>query len=139
MARPTVSTSLVLVSPAMILRRLFIATALALIAAPSLAVAADFEGKYTAHRGGYRQEAEIARAADGTYKVGVYVGIEGCSGAFEGIGKIEGAKLIAHLNEKDDACRLVISRTRTGVKIEEDGCITWHGASCDFNGTLRKR
>lgn len=100
--------------------------------------AADFTGKYTSARGGYSQEADITAAADGTYKVGVYAGIEGCSGAFEGVGHIEGAKLVAHLNEKDDACRLTISRTATGITITEDKCGAWHGASCDFNGTLRK-
>jgi hypothetical protein len=124
----------------MIIRRLFIATVTAFVAAPSLAAeAAGFEGKYASHRGGYRQEAEIARAADGTYTVEAVVGAEGCSGLFDGVGRIEGAGLVAHITEKDDACRLVISRTRTGIKIEEDGCTNWHGASCDFNGTLRKR
>ena len=100
--------------------------------------AADFTGKYTSARGGYSQEADIAAAADGSYKVEVYVGIEGCSGAFEGVGHIEGAKLVAHLNEKDDACRLTISRTATGIKIDEDRCFDWHGPSCSFDGTLRK-
>ena len=131
--------TIMLVSPAMIPRHLSIATAIALIAAPSLAAAADFAGKYASHRGGYSQEADITAAADGTYKVGVYVGIEGCSGAFEGVGKIEGATLVAHLNEKDDACRLTISRTATGITIDEDGCFAWHGPSCSFDGTLRKR
>lgn len=130
--------TIMLVSPTMIPRHLSIATVIALIAAPSLAVAADFAGKYASHRGGYSQEADITAAAAGTYKVGVYVGIEGCSGAFEGVGRIEGATLVAHLTEKDDACRLTISRTSTGITITEDKCGAWHGASCDFNGTLRK-
>ena len=101
--------------------------------------AADFAGTYTSKRGGYSQEADITAAADGTYKVGVYVGIEGCSGAFEGVGRIDGAKLIAHLIEEDDGCRLTISRSATGIKIDEDGCFAWHGPSCSFDGTLRKR
>lgn len=101
--------------------------------------AAAFEGKYTFSRGGYSQEADIAAAADGTYKVGVYVGTEGCSGAFDGVARVEGADLVARTAEKDDVCRLIISKTRTGVKITEDSCGDWHGASCDFNGTLRKQ
>ena len=114
----------------------FILCALTFTAAAN---ATDFAGKYTSARGGYSQEADITAAADGTYKVGVYVGIEGCSGAFEGVGQIEGAKLIAHLNEKDDACRLTMSRTATGIRIDENGCFAWHGPSCSFDGTLRKR
>jgi hypothetical protein len=100
--------------------------------------AADFAGKYTFSRGGYSQEADIALAADGAYKVEVYAGTDGCSGAFEGVGNIEGANLVARTTEKDDACRLVFSRTRAGVRIDEDNCLNWHGASCDFNGTLRR-
>ena len=100
--------------------------------------AADFAGKYASHRGGYNQEAEIVAAADSTYKVEVYVGTDGCSGAFDGAGRIEGAALVAHKTD-DDACRLTISRTATGIKIVEDRCLDWHGASCDFNGALRKR
>lgn len=102
--------------------------------------AADFTGNYIFARGGYSQEADIAHAADdGIYKVEVYVGTDGCSGAFDGVGHIEGADLVARTTEKDDVCRLVISKTRAGVKITEDSCGYWHGASCDFNGTLRKR
>src|SRR6185437_7872623 len=125
--------AVVLILPIM-LSRLLITTVIVFMAAPSLAVAADFAGKYATHRGGYSQEADIKAAADGSYEVGVYVGIEGCSGAFEGVGRIEGARLFAHLTEKDDACRLTISRTATGIKIDEDGCTAWHGPSCDFNG-----
>ena len=100
--------------------------------------AADFAGKFTSADGGYRQEADITAAAGGTYEVDVYVGTEGCSGAFEGVGQIEGAKLVAHLTEPGDACRLTMSRTATGIKIDEDGCFAWHGPSCSFDGTLRQ-
>jgi len=102
--------------------------------------AAAFEGKYVFNDGGYSQEAIITRAADGSYKVDVYVGVEGCSGAFTGVGRIEGADLVADGKEDIYACRLVISKTRTGVTIKEgDGCLAFHGASCEFNGTLHKR
>ena len=104
------------------------------------ASAAGFEGTYKSAGGGYSQEADITRAPDGRYKVEVYVGTDGCSGAFAGVGRIEGADLVAHASDKAGPCRLVISKSRAGVTIKEgDGCSYWHGASCGFDGTLGRR
>ena len=103
--------------------------------------AAAFEGKYASSKSGYRQSAEIARTAAG-YSVSIAVGTKGCSGLFEGAGTVQGSKLVARVNDpdaKDDKCRIEISRSPKGIVVQEDQCMTWHGASCDFEGTLRKR
>jgi len=107
----------------------------------SAADAPAFDGKYTFSEDGYRQRADIARTASG-YSVSIVVGTEGCSGSFDGAGTVQGGKLIAHTTDpdfKDDKCRIEISRTAHGISVREDECLTWHGASCDFERTLRKR
>jgi hypothetical protein len=106
------------------------------------ALAADaFAGKYTSSKDGYRQQADIARTAAG-YSVSLVVGIEGCSGSFDGVGAVEGGKLIAHATDADfpdDKCRIEISHAAHGITVNETDCQTWHGPSCGFDGTLRKR
>jgi hypothetical protein len=108
------------------------------------ALAADapgFAGKYTSSKDGYRQQADIARTAAG-YTVSLAVGTEGCSGSFDGAGTVDGGKLIAHSTDPDfpdDKCCIEISRTAHGIIVNENGCETWHGPSCGFDGTLRKR
>ena len=99
----------------------------------------EFGGKYDASKDSYRHSATITRTPNGSYKVNVSVSMRGCLGAFDGIGKIEGATLVARTTEKDDTCRLTISKTSNGIAVNEDKCMAWHGASCEFSGTLRKR
>jgi hypothetical protein len=109
--------------------------------AASAADAANFAGKYTFSKDGYRQQADIARTAAG-YSVSIVVGTEGCSGAFDGVGAVQTGKLIAHATDPDfpdDKCRIEISRTAHGIAVDENDCQTWHGPSCGFDGTLRKR
>ena len=105
------------------------------------ALAADaFAGKYTFSKDGYRQQADIARTATG-YSVSLVTGIEGCSGSFDGVGAVQGSKLIAHSTDPDfpdDKCRIEISRTAHGITVNETECETWHGPSCGFDGTRRR-
>jgi hypothetical protein len=110
-------------------------------AATTAAAAPEFAGKYASSRGGYRQNAEIARTAAG-YSVSIVVGTKGCSGLFEGAGTVQDGKLVARLTDadaKDNKCRIEISRNAKGIAVHEYECLMWHGASCDFEGTLRKR
>jgi hypothetical protein len=110
-------------------------------AATTAAAAPEFAGKYASSRGGYRQNAEIARTAAG-YSVSIVVGTKGCSGLFEGAGTLQDGKLVARLTDadaKDNKCRIEISRNAKGIAVHEYECLMWHGASCDFEGTLRKR
>jgi hypothetical protein len=119
-------------------------TSLFVAALSTSALAADapgFAGKYTFSKNGYRQQADIGRTATG-YSVSLVVGTEGCSGSFDGVGAVEGRRLIAHATDPDfpdDKCRIEILRTAHGITVNENGCETWHGPSCGFDGTLRKR
>jgi hypothetical protein len=104
---------------------------------PSLA----FEGRYRAGWRDYRQELTIKRQDAGRYGVELVVGTEGCSGYFEGIGRVEGATLIARSPppaDPEDKCVVSISRNGRKLEVSEDHC-TWHGASCEFAGTYNKR
>lgn len=115
--------------------------ALALFAAASAQAADTFAGRYTSSKDGYRQQADIARNGNG-YSVSLVVGTEGCSGSFDGIGTVQNGRLIAHTTDpdyKDDKCRIAITRKAHGISVDETDCETWHGPSCGFDGTLRKR
>lgn len=100
-----------------------------------------FEGEYRAGDRSYRQKLVIKRQGDGSYKVEFVVGTEGCSGFFDGLGRLEGGTLIVRSPppvEPEDKC--VVSIVRNGAKLEvtEEDC-GWHGASCEFAGTYRRR
>jgi hypothetical protein len=71
-------------------------------------------------------------------------GTEGCSGYFDGIGRVEGATLAARPPppppaDPDDSCVISASRYGAALEVREDKCLSWHGASCDFDGKYKKR
>ena len=104
---------------------------------PSLA----FEGDYRSGSQAYRQVLKIKKQGD-SYTVELVVGTRGCSGSFDGIGPVEGAKLVVKTTSKEDANdKCVVSISRKGLKldVDEDDCGYWHGASCEFPGTYSKR
>ncbi|HZZ61809.1 MAG TPA: hypothetical protein VFE63_11630 [Roseiarcus sp.] len=100
-----------------------------------------FEGRYAAGDKSYRQELTIAKRADGRFNVTAVVGTEGCSGIIDNaVGAADGDMLKAEGKEGDETCVLVLRRTKQGVSLdEEDGCIDFHGPSCEFSGDYRKR
>jgi hypothetical protein len=100
-----------------------------------------FEGRYVAGSKDYRQELTIARHADGRFNVTAVVGTEGCSGMVaDAIGAADGDTLKAEAKEDNYTCVLVIRRTKKGVSVEEgDGCLNFHGPSCEVAGDYRKR
>jgi hypothetical protein len=105
---------------------------------PSLA----FEGRYRAGGGGYNQELTIKKRSAGSYDVVLVVGTEGCSGYFEGIGAIKGAELAATSPppaDPDDKCVIDVSRHGAALDVTESGCVSFHGASCEFTGRYKKR
>jgi hypothetical protein len=106
-------------------------------ASPSLA----FEGRYRAGDKSYRQELTIKNQGADSYHVEFVVGTEGCSGYFEGTGRLKGAALAVTMPPPPDPlerCTVSISRKGSGLEVTEDDC-TMHGASCEFAGTYRKR
>ncbi len=118
------------------MRRLALALALAAVPAASFA----FEGNWRGGRGNYQQDADITKTADGTWEASLTVGTPGCSGGFDGVGKVEGDALLLRPKEPfgaDDKCVMTVKRKGAGLEIEEDGCLAWHGASCEFSGKYR--
>ena len=100
-----------------------------------------FEGRYVAGSKDYRQELTITKRADGRFNVTAVVGTEGCSGLVsDALGGADGDTLKAEAKEDSFTCVLVIRRTKTGVSVEEgDGCLNFHGPSCEIAGDYRKR
>jgi hypothetical protein len=100
-----------------------------------------FEGRYRADARGYDQELIIRRRGAESYNVTLVVRTEGCSGFFEGAGRVEGATLVARPPPIDPNDKCVVSVSRHGAELEvtDDNCASWHGASCEFSGKYRKR
>ncbi len=105
---------------------------------PSLA----FEGDYRAGSHAYRQVLKIKKRSTDSYSVELVVGTRGCSGSFDGTGRVEGAMLVvktSSTDNPDDKCVVSISRKGSKLDVTEDDCGYWHGASCEFPGTYSKR
>lgn len=108
-----------------------------LAAQPALA----FEGRYVAGSKDYRQELTITRRADGRFDVTAVVGTEGCSGMVaDALGVADGETLRAEAREDTYTCVLDIRRTKKGLSVKEgDGCLNFHGPSCEVSGNYHKR
>jgi hypothetical protein len=103
--------------------------------------ASAFEGRYIAGSKDYRQELVIKRLADGRFNVTATVGTEGCSGLVaDAIGSADGDTLKAEAKEDNYTCVLEVRRTMKGVSVKEgDGCLAFHGPSCEVSGDYRKK
>jgi hypothetical protein len=100
-----------------------------------------FEGHYIAGSKDYRQQLTITHRADGRFVVTATVGTEGCSGQVaDALGAADGDMLKAEAKEDSYTCVLVIRRTKKGVDVREgDGCLNFHGPSCEVSGDYRKQ
>ncbi|MGO8907719.1 MAG: hypothetical protein ACLQDM_00075 [Bradyrhizobium sp.] len=100
-----------------------------------------FEGQYRAGSKEYRQELTIKKQAADSYHVELVVGTEGCSGYFEGVGRVEGATLVVKAPPDDPdggTCAVSISRKGAKLEVTEEDC-NGHGASCEFAATYKRR
>jgi hypothetical protein len=100
-----------------------------------------FEGRYVGGDRTYLQELTIKKSADGGFDVSAFVGKKGCAGSVDASGSAEGDTLKAEAENEvhGGTCVLTLRRTKTGLRVQEDNCIEFHGASCDFEGVYRKR
>jgi hypothetical protein len=101
--------------------------------------AVAFEGNYARSGPQFRQSVVIKRNHDGTYGVKLAVKSRLCTGALDATGKLEGRDLVATVNADHDDCEVTISRHGATISVTETKCLNWHGAACDFNGTLLRR
>jgi hypothetical protein len=101
--------------------------------------AAAFEGRYVAGSKAYSQELRITKRPDGRFDVTADVATRGCAGEVEAAGASEGDTLRAEAKFENETCALTLRRTRKGVSVEEDHCLPFHGAACEFSGDYRKK
>lgn len=101
--------------------------------------AAAFEGRYVAGSKSYVQELRVAKQADGRFKIDADVATPGCAGEVEAVGALQGDALKATAALDAENCTLTLRRTKKGVSVEEDNCLLFHGAACEFSGDCRKR
>ena len=125
-----------MMSPATTAPARAIALGAALLAADG---AAAFEGHYIAGSKSYVQELRVAKQADGRFRIEADVATPGCAGEVEAFGALQGDMLKATAAFDTENCTLTLRRKKKGVSVEEDHCLPFHGAACEFSGDYRKR
>jgi hypothetical protein len=129
------------------MKRILLALAFAMPVAvlaqvPPYAAEGDFSGRGD---GGDMSLRTITADSDkGTVVAHVDVGAQGCAGDFVGIGQLKGnaLRLSPFVKDSDNAsCVVTVSFDKTGkkAKVSEDGCTSFHGASCGFDGQVTKK
>jgi hypothetical protein len=111
-------------------------------AAPAAPAAAgdDFTGKYAGRKDTYKWTASISPKGQ-TYKVKVNVdaSMPECSGQYDGVGQLQGGKIVTQPTS-DDACAVTISRSGNGIYVEETqrpDCQD-HGQACGFTSHMKR-
>jgi hypothetical protein len=62
----------------------------------------------------------------------------GCAGSIEGNGALSGNTLTLTKKGDDQVCTVTIKFVGDTANIDEDNCMSYHGAACSFYGTLKK-
>ena len=101
--------------------------------------ATAFEGRYQQGTGDFRQTAVIRLDQGGIYSVRLTVKSRLCNVELDATGKVVGGDLVAEVTAPNDPCKVTIAQRGATITIREDKCLNWHGAACDFNGTLRRQ
>lgn len=116
---------------------------LLMVAGPAVAAGPGFsaEGIYE-RKGSYAQAAKIiAIDTPDQFAASFSTGTRGCGGSVGMLGKATGPKQIL-FTKRDDAgglCKITVTfgPDYKTAKVSEDGCTSYHGASCDFDGDLK--
>lgn len=108
---------------------------------PSGAVAAGFAGTFEHKQDGYEQGARV-KVSGGGYTGNFSTATNrGCGGEVTMKGRATGPSTVVFSKADDGQVCRITARYGAGfrtVDIEEDGCTMWHGASCEFQGTLKR-
>lgn len=113
---------------------------LALLVAPVLAHAdaSALAGTYTKSSHGSGAQV-VVKPLDATHaKVSIDVGAAGCAGQVEGTGTVAGNTVhlrVPSTMATDGMCSIDLVFSGSRIKISEDSCLEFHGASCDFTET----
>jgi hypothetical protein len=84
------------------------------------------------------------KAGDRLIAAEILVGTPGCSGSFTGVGTVEKDRIILRTYKPKDpseACTVTVEVNKTGkaVTLSESNCSYYHGAACEFSGTLTSK
>ncbi|MBA9062731.1 MULTISPECIES: hypothetical protein [Methylobacterium] len=124
--------------------RLQILIALTLFAFPVQAAGPGRQatGTFERKEDGYEQGVVVKASGASGYVAEFSVGSRGCGGGVTMKGRSTGPRTILFSKtENGQTCRIMArySPDLRSVALEEDGCLTWHGASCEFQGTLTRK
>ena len=100
------------------------------------AVAQSLAGNYLGSGGSTMSISEIA---DGRYRVKMEIGAPRCGGAVDATGRMRGDSLVASPSGSGAACTLTIRRRGAALSVSENNCMSFHGASCEFEGIYQRR
>lgn len=128
----------------MMLQRFGILVALVLFACPAQAAGLERQapGTFEHTEDGYEQLAVVKAAGASVYTAKFEVGTRGCGGGVTMKGRPAGSDtIIFSKTGNGQTCRITArySPDFRSVALEEDGCLTWHGAACAFSGTLKRK
>ncbi|MGU3467599.1 hypothetical protein ACLBXO_22385 [Methylobacterium sp. C33D] len=126
----------------MMLRRLAILPLLLVSAvAHATGPGAKATGTFEHKEDGYEQGVEVKVAGAAGFTAEFSTGIKGCGGGVTMKGRPTGPDTIVFSKtEGGQTCRITARYTSgfRSVVLEEQGCMMWHGASCEFQGTLKR-
>jgi len=115
--------------------------ALVALLIPTGAVASGLTGTFEHNDDGYQQGVEVKAAGGGFIGDFSTASNRGCGGGVKMKGRATGRSTIVFSKTEDGQFCRITARYADGfrsVALEEDGCTLWHGASCEFQGTLKR-
>ena len=87
----------------------------------------------------YSQALTVTQAGD-RLRGKASVATRGCVGEFDGTGRPQGDTLLLRAAVDGLECRLTVRRAAgSTVVVDEDQCLTFHGAACEFSGTYKRQ
>jgi hypothetical protein len=92
---------------------------------------------YTGELVGGSGTLSIGKGREGVMHVSIGVSGHGCAGHVEGNAREDGPTLRLVRASNGDECSLDITRGHRSATVVEHRCPIFHGASCDFGGTLQ--
>lgn len=130
------------------MKKTFFAVILSSIVVQSFAkddLAAKLDGKWSGSGAGViNMQLMVMDVEDGDIAASLTVGVPGCGGGMQGLGKVIGNTLTIRPFKKEQGTEMcmikaVFDKTANIVTISENQCDHYHGAACAFAGTLKRK
>ena len=100
------------------------------------ASATAFEGAYETDY----QTLKIRKEPGTKFEIKIDIGAQGCAGGIVAPATAKDGKLVSTRGHvpgdlmQTEPCRLTVAKTKKGVRVDEEGCLYFHGAACEFSG-----